>query len=238
MSASVLAALPAQLAPARAPSCATHRALRAAPAAPGAGACRGFRLAAPCGWQRRCACGRAAVRRRWPLARVLQVRLVDGQPPTLSDLTGPNARADVAVPGKRAEELAKNFDHLATEERLYRWCVAPHVLADTRRHDLRRRRGPRLDQVGRGRLLPPHWRRRAVRNCDATAQRDWRPAHGPRHVCHAAGAAQAALGLLLRDYSDQDDQDIMIRWARMNGKQALWIPGACLAAQRDDGDAG
>ena len=30
----------------------------------------------------------------------------------------------------------------------------------------------------------------------------------------------------------------MIRWARMNGKQALWIPGACLAAQRDDGDAG
>jgi valyl-tRNA synthetase len=22
----------------------------------------------------------------------------------------------------------------------------------------------------------------------------------------------------------------MIRWARMNGKQALWIPGACLAA--------
>ena len=34
------------------------------------------------------------------------------------------------------------------------------------------------------------------------------------------------------------DQDIMIRWARMNGKQALWIPGACLAAQRDDGNAG
>jgi hypothetical protein len=22
-------------------------------------------------------------------------------------------------------------------------------------------------------------------------------------------------------------QDIMVRWARMNGKQALWIPGAC-----------
>jgi hypothetical protein len=30
---------------------------------------------------------------------------------------------DESVPGKRAEELAKNFDHLATEERLYQWRV-------------------------------------------------------------------------------------------------------------------
>jgi hypothetical protein len=28
---------------------------------------------------------------------------------------------DECVPGKRAEELPKNFDHLATEERLYQW---------------------------------------------------------------------------------------------------------------------
>jgi hypothetical protein len=88
---------------------------------------------------------------------VLQVRLVVGRPPTLSDLTDPHARADVAVPGKRAEELAKNFDHLATEERLYRWCVAVHLFADSQRRDLRRHCRPRLDQVGGSRLLPPKW---------------------------------------------------------------------------------
>jgi valyl-tRNA synthetase len=24
-------------------------------------------------------------------------------------------------------------------------------------------------------------------------------------------------------------QDIMIRWARMNGRRTLWVPGACAA---------
>lgn len=199
MSTAAWAAVPARLASARAPSCIAGRALRTAAAAPGAAA-----ASLPWCWRvSRPPLGRG-VRAGLPVLTRARVRAASsasgagasGAPGWLARrpprLICPPARADAAVPGKRAEELAKNFDHLATEERLYQWCAAgaaPHPLTRTASPDSRR---PPLRQVGGGGLLPPERRWRAVCHRHAAAQRHGRAPHGPRHVCHAAGARAAA----------------------------------------------
>ena len=58
---------------------------------------------------------------------------------------------------------------------------------------------------------------------------------GALHMGHAMFVTlqvrQATLVCFREFVLTRRNQDIMIRWARMNGKQALWVPGACLAAQ-------
>ena len=105
------------------------------------------------------------------------------------------------------KELPKNFDPAASEEALYQWWVLPlwqaghgAVLLSRRRRRRRRRclarmpampaRLPTLPlQVGEQRLLQARrgGQRRALRAVHAAAKRDGQAAHGPRHVCHAAG---------------------------------------------------
>lgn len=122
--------------------------------------------------------------------------------------------------GARAEELPKNFDHVAVEERLYSWCA---------RRCARASRSPPTRaslQVGVERLLPAagHWR--AVHYIHAAAQRDGRAPYGSRYVCYAAGATPTNALAAERRALTRCSQDVMARWARMNGRRVLWLPGA------------